>query len=105
MIRKFATAYVAALALSFVAGAALPAFAQEFSPGDLIKYPAVPLVYFDLGIDVTQLPQDTAGAKNYYAAQSPETQSVLLAACENIAKHPTDAEMPQTLVFCRAITS
>jgi hypothetical protein len=81
----------AAVALSFVAGATLPAFAQE------------PPVYFDLGIDVTQLPQNAADAKKYFAALPPETQSVISAACHTYLLHPMDAAMPETLVFCKAL--
>ena len=77
----------------------MPVLAQEpVTPG------AVPPVSFDLGIDVTQLPQDLAGAKKYFAAQNADTQRVLLASCTNYIKHPADAAMPQTLVFCKAIT-
>jgi hypothetical protein len=93
MTYGFTKAVAAAIALSFAVGTALPAFAQN-AP-----------VFFDLGIDVTQLPQDTAGATKYFAAQPPETQRVLLAACHTYITHPTDAAMPQTLVFCKAINA
>jgi len=62
-----------------------------------------PVEYFDLGIDVTLLPQDRDGALAYFAKQIPETQHVLRAACDNYVKHPADAEMPQTIKFCQFV--
>ena len=63
------------------------------------------ITYFDLGIDVTLLPQNRAGAQTYFAKQLPETQAVLLGACNNYVRHPTDAGMPQTIKFCQFILS
>jgi hypothetical protein len=60
-------------------------------------------VYFDLGIDVRILPQDSAGAKRYFASQISITQHVLLATCDNYIKHPVAAEMPETITFCKAL--
>ena len=90
-------AAAAAIAVSLIAGSPLPSFAQQ---GALKENPDV---YFDLGIDATTLPQDAAGAKAYFAKQVPETQHVLMAACDNYVKHPMDAEMPQTIKFCQFI--
>ena len=99
MLRKFTAAALAALALAIVAGHHLPAFAQG-GPGT----PAIqPEVYFDLGIDVTRLPRDPVEARRYYGTLLPETQQVLMAACRNYIAHPLDANMPETLVFCKAI--
>jgi hypothetical protein len=83
-----------ALAAAFVALAVMPLAAQGASE---------PPKYFDLGINVTLLPQDPVAAKKYFQGQDATTQSALLAACENYIKHPVDAEMPETLVFCAAI--
>jgi hypothetical protein len=99
MLQQFTVGAVVAAAV-IAAGCGfgtLPAFAQ-ISPG-----PASPQVYFDLGIDASQLPQDPVAARKYFAAQPPETQKVLLAACRNYVNHPVDAAMPETLVFCKAV--
>ena len=96
MSRRLTAAAVAGVAFALIANAAVPAFAQEAANN------GAP-VTFDLGIDVTQLPQDTAGAKKYFAALAPDTQRVILAACKTYLAHPMDAAMPQTLVFCKAI--
>ena len=102
MSKILAKAAVAAIALSFLSGMAVPVFADDFYNGSSTRQAPTE---FDLGIDVTQLPQDVAGAKAYFAAQAPETQRVLLASCQNYNLHPADAEMPQTLVFCAALAS
>jgi hypothetical protein len=100
MTLNFAKATAAALVVSFAAGLAVPAVAQRFT-GQGDDDPKV----FDLGIDVTLLPQDVAGAKRYLAAQTPDLQRILTATCDNYVKHPLAAEMPQTIVFCQAILS
>jgi hypothetical protein len=82
-----------------IAGATLPAVAQRV-PGAATTGPEV---YFDLGIDVNKLPTNPVEARKYFAGLMPETQQVLLASCRNYLSHPTDAAMPQTLVFCTAI--
>ena len=97
MIGMLKAAAAAALGLSLVVGSTLPGLAQQ---GAIIQNPDI---YFDLGIDATQLPQDAAGAKAYLAKQAPETQHVLRASCDNYVKHPADAEMPQTIKFCQGI--
>ena len=97
MSRIIGAAGAAVLAASLVVGGVLPGFAQR---GAIEQDPDI---YFDLGIDATLLPQDAAGAKAYLAKQSPETQRVLRAACDNYVKHPADAEMPQTVKFCQFI--
>jgi hypothetical protein len=96
MARIIGAAAAAAIVLSLVAGS-VPSFAQQ---GAIIQDPDV---YFDLGIDVTQLPQDSAGAKAYFAKMPADTQRVVKAACDNYVKHPMDAEMPQTVKFCQFI--
>jgi hypothetical protein len=58
---------------------------------------------FDLGIDVSVLPQDAVRAKAYFATLPEATQHVLKAACDTYVKHPADAEMPQTIKFCQFI--
>ena len=60
-----------------------------------------PITQFDLGVDVTLLPQDAEGARAFLAQQSPEAQHGLRAACDTYVKHPRDAEMPQTVKFCQ----
>jgi hypothetical protein len=97
MSRTIGAAAAAVIALSLVAGAAMPGHAQQ---GAIIQDPDL---YFDLGIDVTLLPQDAAGAKAYLAKQPADTQRVLRASCDNYVKHPGDAEMPQTVKFCQLI--
>jgi hypothetical protein len=92
MIAKATVAAV--VAFSFVAAAALPATAQEAKEDP---------TYFDLGIDVTLLPKDPAGAKKFLASQPPETQRVLLASCDRYVKFPMSAEMPETIQFCKAV--
>ena len=101
MLAKINLAAAALLAATFVAGGLLSASAQ--TPGNVVS-PSPP-VFFDLGIDVTQLPQNPADARNYFASQAPETQRVLLAACHNYLGHPADAAMPETIIFCTAIMS
>ena len=97
----FIRAIAVAAAASFVVGGLSSASAQ--TPGNVVS-PSPP-VFFDLGIDVTQLPQNPADARNYFASQAPETQRVLLAACHNYLSHPADAAMSETIVFCTAIMS
>jgi hypothetical protein len=88
----------AAFAVSLVSTIAVPAFAQD-NTGRANERP----IYFDLGIDVTQLPRNVADARKYLAAQAPETQRALIGACTTYLQHPADAQMPETLVFCAAI--
>jgi hypothetical protein len=92
------SAFAAGVAVAFTSVVLMaPAAAQNVPrPVDLPPY-------FDLGIDVTKLPTNPAEARKYFAGQSPETQQVLLASCRNYLSHPTDAAMPETLVFCAAI--
>jgi hypothetical protein len=99
MSRTIEAAAAVVLAMTLVAGAALPGHAQR---GAIEQDPDV---YFDLGIDATLLPQDAAGAKAFLAKQDPDTQRVLRAACDTYTKHPADAEMPQTIKFCQFILS
>lgn len=87
-----------ALAISLVFTISLPALGED-TTGRLTERP----IYFDLGIDVTQLPRNVADAKKYLAAQVPETQRALIGACTTYLEHPADAQMPETLVFCSAI--
>ena len=91
MSRKIGTP-AALVVLALAIGAPLSVQAKE-----------EPETYFDLGIDVTLLPQDMEGAKAYFAKQAAETQHILRAACDNYVKHPADAEMPQTVKFCQFI--
>jgi hypothetical protein len=91
MSRSIIAVAAGAIAVSLVAAAITPTWAQSTVDPDL---------YFDLGIDTSLLPQDAVGAKAYLAKQSPETQQVLKAACDRYVKHPGDAEMPQTVKFC-----
>src|SRR3954468_19367492 len=97
MSRILGAAAAATIALSLVAGFTLPSLAQQ---GAIKEDPDI---YFDLGIDATQLPQDAAGAKAYLAKQPADTQRILRAACDTYTKHPADAEMPQTVQFCQFI--
>lgn len=62
-----------------------------------------PPLYFDLGIDVMSLPTTPAEARNYVNALPALTRNVIIASCDNYLKHPVDAEMPQTIWFCRAL--
>jgi hypothetical protein len=101
MLAKITLAMAVVAAASFAAGDSSSAFAQ--TPGNVVL-PSPP-VFFDLGIDVTQLPQNPADARRYFASQAPETQRVLLAACHNYLGHPADAAMPETIVFCKAVMS
>jgi hypothetical protein len=96
---NFAKFMYAAAAVSLVVGLTAPAFAQRNT-----GTPDDPTLY-DLGVNVTALPQDTAGAKKYFAAQSPDVQRILLAACHNYVKNPALVVMPETITFCTAILS
>ena len=99
MLSKCMPAAAAVLALSLLWDAGAPTFAQG-SPGAPVLAPEV---YFDLGIDVTRLPRDPVAARRYFASLLPETQQILMASCRNYLAHPLDANMPETLVFCKAI--
>jgi hypothetical protein len=98
MSLNFTKVTLAAVAVAFAAGMALPAAAQQGG-----QRPDEDPVYFDLGIDVRTLPQDPAGAKRYLATQPQVTQNVLMATCDNYVKHPVAAEMPETITFCKAL--
>ena len=101
MSLNFAKATAAAVALAFVAGVTLPAFAQVSPQGG--QRPDEDPVYFDLGIDVRTLPQDSAGAKRWLASQAAITRQVIVATCDNYIKRPVAAEMPETISFCKAL--
>jgi hypothetical protein len=92
MSRTVAAAAAAAIALAIVSLIGPAGQAKEESE-----------TQFDLGIDVTQLPQDAVRAKAYFATLPADTQHVLKAACDTFVKHPADAEMPQTIKFCEFI--
>jgi hypothetical protein len=94
----FANATAAVVAIAFVAGTATASFAQKTTGNQ-----DVDPVYFDLGMDVTLLPKDSAGAKKFFAEQISITQHVLAATCDNYLKHPVAAEMPETIQFCKAL--
>jgi hypothetical protein len=95
MSLKFAKAMAAAAAVAIFATAA-------FGQGGLQRTDEDPL-YFDLGIDVRTLPQDSAGAKRYVSQQDPLTARILRATCDNYVKNPMAAEMPETITFCKAL--
>jgi hypothetical protein len=98
MSQILAKAIAAVVAAAFVASAAAPAYAQ----GGFQRTEDDP-VYFDLGIDVRTLPQDSRGAKAWLAMQPALTRQVIVATCDNYIKRPVAAEMPETLTFCRAL--
>ena len=70
MSLNFTKVTLAAVAVAFAAVMAVPAAAQQGG-----QRPDEDPVYFDLGIDVRQLPQDSAGAKRFVAMQPQVTQS------------------------------
>ena len=92
MSRTIARTAAATMVLSLVLALSAPVQAKEEDE-----------TYFDLGIDVTLLPQDAVRAKAYFATLPEDTQHVLRAACDAYVKHPADAEMPQTIKFCQFI--
>ena len=92
---KLFFAWAAAVAVVFATSVAVPARAQALDPAT-IEDPG----YFDLGFSLSALPRDPAGAKRWLAAQTPDVQRVIRAACDTYVKHPDAAEMAETVVFC-----
>ena len=95
---KLFLAWATAVAVALATSVAVPARAQAPDPAT----PEDP-GYFDLGFSLSALPRDSAGAKRWIAAQTPEVQRVIRAACDTYVKHPDAAEMAETVVFCIAL--
>ena len=103
-MHKLLTVTAAALALTLSAGAsfAVPLDDQEDNTADVFNAEPAPSTTFDLGIDVSGVPQSPGAVKSFLGSLAPDTRGILLSTCQHYMQNPVSARDQDTIAFCSA---